>query len=64
MTKSVGLLVEKENPTALAEALISVLGNLGRYQPAELRKHAVERYEWGRRVAKQIHGIYLETVPR
>jgi glycosyltransferase involved in cell wall biosynthesis len=44
VTPAVGCLVPIEDPTALAEGLAAVLDDPGRYDPAVLRRHALERY--------------------
>lgn len=44
VTEDVGVLVPREDPLALAEAIESILAQPGRYSPTELRRYAVSRF--------------------
>lgn len=57
VTDIVGKLVATDDPSALAEAMLAVLDQRGRYDPEVLRKYAEERFSW-QRVAEQTIDLY------
>lgn len=57
VTDTVGRLVETEDTSGLAEAMLTVLDQRGRYDPQVLRKYAAERFSW-QRVAEQTVDLY------
>lgn len=57
----VGVLVEKEDPRALADAISSILDGRRRFDPVALRAYAVERFSWSRHV-DQVYEAYLDAV--
>jgi glycosyltransferase involved in cell wall biosynthesis len=61
VTKDVGVLVEPENPEALARGIEDVLDNRNAYSAGRLRRHALERFSW-ERVVKDTAGAYREAV--
>ena len=46
VTDDVGRIVPVGDPQRLADALLEVMKNPGRFPPEQLRKHALERYGW------------------
>jgi teichuronic acid biosynthesis glycosyltransferase TuaC len=60
VTPEVGRLVPREDPTALAEALLEVLAAPERYPPEVLRRHAA-RFAWPR-VAERVAAVYREVL--
>lgn len=56
----VGELVPVEDPEALADALTRVLADPGRYDVAQLRRYALERFGWPK-IADQILAVYREA---
>ncbi len=63
VTPDVGLLVPPEDPGALAAALAEVLEHPERYDPAALRRHALERYD-APVVAQQLAAQYATVLQR
>ncbi len=61
VTDEVGRLVQKDDPEALADAILSVLAHPGAYEPRALRSYAVERFSWSR-IAESMYGIYEEIL--
>jgi glycosyltransferase involved in cell wall biosynthesis len=57
LTDTVGRLVETDDPSGLAEAVLTVLEQRERYDPQVLRKYAAERFSW-QRVAEQTVDLY------
>jgi glycosyltransferase involved in cell wall biosynthesis len=44
ITKETGILIEKENPLELAQAIRSLAGNLGSYNRNDIRNYVLEKY--------------------
>ncbi len=60
VTDEVGVLVRREDPEALADALVTVLRSRARYEPGLLREYALRHFGWDR-VIEQIQDAYLEA---
>lgn len=61
VNEQVGLIVEKENPSVLAEAMAHILDNRHQYDSQQLRDYALEHFAW-QRVAHQNVSLYGEAV--
>lgn len=61
VSPEVGLLIPREDPAALANALETVLGEPGRFDPAALRDYALERFAWPR-LADQLYDVYTRAL--
>ncbi|MBM2822235.1 MAG: glycoside hydrolase [Thermoleophilia bacterium] len=61
VTDDVGRLVQKDDPEALADAILGVLAHPEAYEPRALRSYAVERFSWNR-IAEDMYGIYEEIL--
>ncbi len=57
----VGRLVEKENPTALANAIIEITTERHKFNSAELRDYALSNYSW-EHIARQMVDLYSKAV--
>lgn len=58
---SMGKLVPKEDAAALADAIVEVLDDPGRYPPSALRTEALRRYDWDV-VVRRTLGVYQEVI--
>lgn len=63
ITNEVGTLVEKDNDTALAQALEQILTHQGMYDRAKLRAYALDNFSW-ERVASKTIDLYRETIEK
>jgi glycosyltransferase involved in cell wall biosynthesis len=59
----VGALVPPENPEALASAIERVIDGRDRYNAADLRSYALERFSW-QQITAQYLDLYRESVAR
>jgi glycosyltransferase involved in cell wall biosynthesis len=59
----VGRIVPKDDPVALAGAILDVLRNASTFEPRALRAYALERYSWTR-IAEDVLGLYEEIIAR
>lgn len=58
---SVGRLVEKENPNALADAILEVVSKRDQFDPAGLSEFASSNYSWDR-IAGQMVDLYRQAI--
>jgi len=63
VTDQVGVLVEPENPLALADGIERVLNRPGVFDPIALRAYALDRFSW-ERISKQYLELYKQAVAR
>jgi glycosyltransferase involved in cell wall biosynthesis len=61
VTDEVGRLVPPEDPAALAEAIAQVVNARETYDPAALRRHALEKFAW-EHVVERYRDLYLEAL--
>lgn len=61
VNEQVGLLVDKEDPEALAVAIERVMERRGEYVPARLRAYALENFSW-ERIARRIVELYAAAI--
>ena len=61
VTDEVGVLVQPEDATALAEGVLSVLNAQQAYEPARLAAYAAARFSWSK-VAGQMVALYHDAV--
>jgi glycosyltransferase involved in cell wall biosynthesis len=61
ITKETGVLIEKENPRELAQAIRSVAGNLGSYKRETIRNYVLEKYGRDRFIAL-LSEVYQELL--
>jgi glycosyltransferase involved in cell wall biosynthesis len=63
ITKETGLLIEKENPQELAQAVRFVSENLGSYNRKAIRKYAVEKYS-PETFVESLSGVYQDILQK
>lgn len=61
VTDDVGRLVQKDDPEALAKAILGILASPEAYEPRALRRYAIERFSWSR-IAADTYEIYDEIL--
>ncbi len=61
VTEDVGMLVPPEDPAALSQAIEHVLAHRQRYDPAHLRKYALENFGW-EHIASQTIDLYHQAL--
>lgn len=61
ISEGVGLLVPKDDPDALAEAMVKVIKRRDQYDPAQLRRYALENFSW-ERIADQTVDLYQRAI--
>ena len=61
INNDVGVLVEKENPEALADGIQQVLSRLDRYSPEELSRYVHDGYSW-EKIAARTNDIYRRAL--
>lgn len=61
VNERVGRLVPREDPEALAESIAEVVERRDEYDPADLRRYAVENFAWDR-IARRTLELYGEAV--
>jgi glycosyltransferase involved in cell wall biosynthesis len=61
INESVGVLVDKENPEALADGIEHVISNLEKYIPSALSQYAHDGYSWDN-LARRTNNIYEQAL--
>ncbi len=61
VTPDNGLLIERDNPEALASAIVTLQDRRSKYESSQLRRAALQRFSW-LRVARQNLDLYSEIV--
>ncbi len=61
ISEEVGLVVEKENPKALAEAIVYMVENIEKYPPKKIRKYYEDHFS-ARETVKKLKGIYQNVI--
>ncbi len=61
VNESVGLLVPKENPEALAKAIIEVVVERQKFDSTKLRNYALENFDW-EKIARRTVDLYNKAV--
>jgi glycosyltransferase involved in cell wall biosynthesis len=63
VNERVGILVPKEDVSALVEGIERVLTNRAKYKPANLNRYAIDNFAWDK-IARITHDLYLDALDR